>query len=749
MSFDQSCGRNMGKTDAGSSAPDGGHIADERARALVAEMTLDEKLSLVISYFPLVSPRASEFGMVPSSGFTRGIPRLGIPDLRINDASLGVANILDMRAGDTATALPSSLATGASFDPDLAYAGGAMIGSEARAKRFNVMLAGGINLTRDPWAGRNFEYLGEDPLHSGRLGGAAVAGVQSNNIASTIKHLALNSQETGRMIMDARIDPVDLRESDLLAFEIALEIGQPASVMTAYNKVNGDYAGESATLINEILKGDWQFPGWVMSDWGAVHSTEKAALAGLDQESGMELDAALNGAIFFTDRLKDAVEAGRVPQARVDDMVTRILRSMIAVGAFDTPLPEEPQPLPEESNAAVAQRVAEMGTVLLRNEGNCLPLTDDLRTIAVIGGKADIGVPSGGGSSQVRSVGGVPYERLLESGDASWFCRETYHASSPLDALRARLPEAQIRFDDGTDAGEAARLAAASDVAIIFATQWHTEAMDAITLALPDGQDALIEAVAAANPRTIVVLETGGPVVMPWLEKVPAVLEAWYPGQRGGEAIARLLLGDVNPSGRLPITFPASEDQAPRTEPGGLAELRARDAARAAANGGGVVAPGDQGPRIAPFAVDYHEGANVGYRWYEIMERQPLFPFGFGLSYTHFDYADLSIEVDDGAPRVSLDISNVGSRAGADVPQVYVRAADRLGRESWRLAGFARVEIGAGETRRVSIDLDSRAFSNWDQELKQWRLPSGVLQLAAGRSATDLVLRGELALAKG
>lgn len=734
MSSDQSCGVS---DDA---------CADERARALVSAMTLEEKLSLVISYFPLVSPRAGELNMTPSSGFTQGVARLGIPDLRINDASLGVANVLNARTDDTATALPSSLATGASFDPEIAHAGGAMIGSEARAKRFNVMLAGGINLTRDPWAGRNFEYLGEDPLHTGRLGGASIAGVQSNQIASTIKHFALNPQETGRMIMDARIDPVDLRESDLLAFEIALEIGKPAAVMTGYNKVNGDYAGENAVLINEILKGDWQFPGWVMSDWGAVHSTEKAALAGLDQESGIELDARLNGAIFFTDRLKDAVAAGRVPEARIDDMATRILRSMIAVGAFDAPLPDEPQPLPEEANAAVAQRVAETGAVLLRNEDNLLPLPEDLKTIAVIGGKADIGVPSGGGSSQVRSIGGVPFERALESGDASWFCRETYHASSPLEALRARLPAAQIRFDDGSDPSAAASLARASDVAIVFATQWHTEAMDALTLALPDGQDALIEAVAAANPRTIVVLETGGPVLMPWLENVPAVLEAWYPGQRGGEAIARLLLGDVSPSGRLPITFPASEDQAPRAEPGGLAELRARDAARAAADNEGVVAPGDGGARIAPFAVDYMEGANVGYRWYEIMGRQPLFPFGFGLSYTQFEYVGLAVETNGGVPRVSIDINNVGARAGADVPQVYVRAADRNGRESWRLAGFARVEIDAAETRRVTIDLDSRTFSSWDQKSKQWRRPSRALQIAVGRSATDLVLRGELLL---
>lgn len=708
--------------------------ARAEAEALVSEMTLDEKLSFVISYFPLISPRAAELEMIPSSGFTPGLPRLGIPPLTITDASLGVANTLNARVDDTATALPAALATGASFDPEIARAGGAMIGSEAYSKGFNVMLAGGINLTRDPWAGRNFEYIGEDPLLSGRLGGAAVAGVQSNHIAATLKHYVLNSQETGRMIADARIDPVDLRESDLLAFEIAIEEGKPASVMTGYNRINGDFAGEHAVLINDILKGNWGYSGWVMSDWGAVHSTEKAALAGLDQESGIELDTVLNGAIFFTDRLKDAVSEGRVPEARLDDMVARILGAMIEVGAFDVPVPDTPQPLSVAANAAVGQHVAEAGTVLLRNEANILPLSADVTSIAVIGGNADVGVPSGGGSSQVRSIGGAPIERSLDSGDGAWFCRETYHASSPLAALRERLPAADIRFDDGVDVKAAAALASQCDVAIMFATQWRSEAFDALTLALPGEQDRLIQSVASANPRTIVVLETGGPVLMPWLEKVPAILEAWYPGQRGGEAIARLLLGDVNPSGRLPITFPAADDQAPRPQPAGLAELRARDAA---------VAAGDKNARIAPFEVEYVEGANVGYRWFEQKGRSPLFPFGFGLSYTSFEHANLAIELGD-RPRIHLDIANTGSRSGADVPQVYVRAADRNGVETWRLAGFARVELAAGERRRVAIDLEPRAYGRWNDFAEKWECASVSLPLAIGRSATDFTLRGTL-----
>jgi beta-glucosidase len=709
-------------------------IARTRAEALVSQMTLDEKLSQVISYFPLISPRASEFQMVPSSGFTPGIERLGIPPLRIIDASLGVANALNARVDDTATALPSALATGASFDPHIAAAGGRMIGSEAYAKGFNVLLAGGLNLTRDPWAGRNFEYIGEDPLLSGVLAGASVAGVQDNHIGATLKHLVLNSQETGRMVVDACLHPVDLRESDLLAFEIAIEIGKPASIMTAYNKVNGVYAGENEIIINEILKGDWNFPGWVMSDWGAVHSTEKAALAGLDQESGIELDEKLNGAIFFTDRLKDAVVEGRVPEARLDDMVARILTGMISVGAFENPVPDVPQDLPVDINGSIAQSVAEAGSVLLRNEANLLPLPEDISRIAVIGGNADKGVLSGGGSSQVRSIGGAPIENSLESGDAAWFCRETYHASSPLEALRKRLPNASVQYHDGGDIEAARALAASCDVAIIFATQWQTEALDALSLALPGNQDALISGVAASNPRTIVVLETGGAILMPWLEQVPAILATWYPGQRGGEAIARLLMGDVNPSGRLPITFPATDDQAPRPDPAGLAELRARDLAQARAN---------MRVEMAPFSVDYVEGANAGYRWFEAAGRKPLFPFGFGLSYTQFEYRDAQI-TEAGTPSISFDVTNSGSRSGHDVAQLYVRAADRNGVETWRLAGFTRFHLDAGATCTIKIDVEIRTFSNWDEVTRTWKRAHAPYSYAIGRSSADFILTGEL-----
>lgn len=456
--------------------------ARTRANAIVAKMSLDEKIALLHGLFPPLAASKTANELIPSAGHIDGIPRLDVPLIRESDASLGVANQVEQRRGDTATALPSSLATAASFDPAIARAGGVMIGAEARAKRFSVLLAGGINLTRDPWNGRNFEYLGEDPLLAGTMAGAHIAGVQSNHIVSTIKHYAINSQETGRMVADARIGEAALRMSDLLAFEIAIERGRPGSVMCSYNKLNGDYACENGFLLNTVLKRDWGYRGWVMSDWGAVHSTVKAANAGLDQQSGQELDKQ----VFFGDELKAAVTAGQVSGTRIDDMVARYLTGLIETGLYDAPVPTTPGPIPYAAHADVAQRAAEAGIVLLKNQRNLLPVPRTAKRIVLIGGHADVGVLSGGGSSQVRSVGGAPIEIPLTSGAAMSFARVTYHASSPLKAIRAAFPQAEVSYVDGADSAAAAAAAQRADIAIVFATQWTTEAEDVPDLSLPD-----------------------------------------------------------------------------------------------------------------------------------------------------------------------------------------------------------------------------------------------------------------------
>lgn len=727
------CAQGQADTSAGMRPAEKREAADQQAATLAGKMTPAEKQAYVFGYFPPLS-KDRPADMIPSAGYVPGVPRLGIPTLRESDASLGVANQIEQRKGDVATALPASLAIAASFDPDLAYRGGAMIGAEARAKTFNVLLAGGVNLTRDPWGGRTFEYFGEDPLLSGLMAGESIRGVQSNHIVSTVKHFALNPQETLRTTVNARIGEAALRESDLLAFEIAIERGRPGSVMCSYNKVNGDWACENDFLLNQVLKRDWGYKGWVMSDWGAVHSTVKAINAGLDQQSGRELDKAL----FFGKPLADALAAGTVSSTRLTDMNSRILWGVVSTGLISDPVPLTAQTIDYDAHARVAQEVAEKGSVLLKNEGDLLPLARTAKSIMVIGSHADVGVLSGGGSSQVRSVGGAPVEIPLKEGAAASFARVTWHASSPLAAIRKMMPNASVSFVDGADPAAAASAARKADIAIVFASQWRTEAQDVETLSLPDGQDAMIDAVAGANRRTVVVLETGGPVLMPWLTRVPTVLQAWYPGQRGGEAIANILFGVTNPSGRLPMTFPASEAQAPRPVVPGLAAMKEADRAQKKGSTYGMI------ERSLMVDVDYPEGADVGYRSYLKHNVQPLFPFGYGLSYTRFSYGDLRV-TPGASPKISFTVTNMGKVAGSDSPQAYVRAGQRNG-GSTRLVGFQRVTLAPGEKQQVEMTIDPRLLADFDTKANDWHVAGDRYPISIGRFAGDAALTADVTM---
>lgn len=726
----------LGKAQATPAASNAPHDADTRAEQVLAQMTLDEKIAMLNGTFGSKLRKTSPVERRIGAGHVPGVARLGIPDLYETDASLGVANGGSMRPGDVATALPSSLATAASFDPQIAFAGGAMIGAEARAKGFNVMLAGGANLIRDPLNGRNFEYFSEDVLLTGAMAGESIRGVQSNHIVSTIKHYALNAQETGRYVLDARLSDAALRESDLLAFQLAIERGQPGSVMCGYNKVNGDWACENQYLLTDVLKRDWHFPGWVMSDWGAVHSTAKAANAGLDQQSGQELDKHP----YFAAPLKAAVLGNAVPQARIDDMVRRILRTMFAHGLVDTPPPSTPQPIDYAAHAAIAQRAAEAGIVLLKNDASLLPLAKTAQRILVIGAHADIGVLSGGGSSQVQAVAGSPIRLPMPSGGAMLsFIKVTYHGSSPLAAIRATAPAAIVSYVDTRDPATAAAAARNADIVLFFAEQWRTEAVDIASLALPDGQDALIAAVAAANPKTVVVVQSGGAVLMPWLGQVGAVVEAWYPGERGGEAIARMLFGDVDATGRLPITFPQTMAQAPRPEMPGLAQVRAAAARQATTPPVAGLTTVDISGGVEGFPVDYPEGADAGYRWYQRRAAKPLFPFGFGLSYTHFAYRDLAVTQGE-TLRVRFSVVNDGARSGSDVPQVYASVRDASGVPSRRLVGFERVTLAPGESRTVELAIDPRLLSRYDTRRHRWLRPAGSFEIAVGPDAERTAL---------
>ncbi len=701
---------------------DTGLNADARAKALVAQMTVDEKFQMLHSYFGLGKDGGPlPEGAVGSAGFVPGVPRLGIPAQQSADAGVGVTNPGGLRKGDHATAMPSGPSTASSWNPDIAFAGGATMGREAWQQRFNILLAGSVNLQRDPRNGRNFEYAGEDPLLAGVLVGESIRGVQSQHVISTMKHFALNDMETSRNFHSAEIGEQAMRESDLLAFEIAMDIGKPGSAMCSYNRINGTYGCEHDYLMNEVLKQEWKFPGFVMSDWGGVHSGSKAALAGLDQQSAGEV---FDKAVYFDEPLRLAVAGGVVPQARLDDMVSRILRTMFAHGNFD--LPPVHEPIDDEAGFHAAQRTVEEGSVLLRNADDLLPLGKDVQRIVIIGGHADKGVIGGGGSSMVgwtaRGTNAVPGVM-----PTTWPGPVIFHPSSPLEALRAERPDARIDYVDGRDVAAAARAAAAADVAIVFATQWSAESVDLPHMQLPDNQDKLIAGVAKANPKTVVVLETNGPVELPWLQQVPAILQAWYPGIRGGEGIAALLTGKVNPSGRLPVTWPTDVSQLPRPHVNGLGF----------------------NPKNKPDdTIDYDiEGANVGYKWFAAKGLTPQYAFGHGLSYTSFGYDNLQVVVDGQRVVASVDVRNTGKVAGADVPQLYLQLPQGS-TTPIRLIGFQKVTLQPGESRRIRIEAEPKTLASFDTAAKQWKIAGGQYEVQLSRAANAPVQRVPLELAE-
>jgi beta-glucosidase len=699
--------------------------ADERAREVEEQLTDDERFSLVISIFGHVpgsatggrDPRIPEEVTNMSAGYTPGVPRLGIPAIQSSDASMGVTNPGYRPDDEGATAFPALIALGSSFNPQLVREGGEAIGREARIRGFNVQLAGGCNLARDPRNGRNFEYYSEDPYLSAVLAAEQVNGIQSQGVVSTLKHFTLNCNETNRHWLDAIIDPAAHRESDLLTFQIAIERSQPGAIMSGYNKINGEYASGNEHLLNDVLKGTWGYRGWVMSDWGATPEWE-FALKGLDQESGVQADTLLWGKEPFTDELVEAYARGEMPAERLSDMVRRILRSLFAVGA------DQWGPAPEVDMARhneIALEGARQGMVLLKNDG-ALPLaTDEPLKIAVIGGYAQQGAVSGTGSGAVAPVGG--FAGVIKIGGAGVMGKHRnlfLFPPSPLEELQKAFPQAQFDFDPGYTPAEAALTAKRSDVVIAFGIRVEGEGFDSADLSLPWGQDAVIDAVASANPNTIVVLETGNPVSMPWRDKVKAIVQAWYLGQTGAQAIAEVLSGAVNPSGRLPITFPESLDQTPRPELPGLGT-----------------------PWGTPVTIEYDEGAEIGYRWFAKTGAKPLYAFGHGLSYTTFEYGDLEVDGGD-TVTATFTVTNTGDRAGADVPQLYLTGA--AGDRRMRLLGFQRVELEPGESERVTLTADRRLLARFDAEAGQWRIDEGTYEIALGKAADALDLTAQTTL---
>jgi beta-glucosidase len=693
---------------------------DQLAQQTLAMMTQDEKLQLVYgaggpvtNIIPL--PRGA-------GGYIPGIPRLGIPDLYFNDGSVGVAN-----SQAPATALPSAIASAATWDTNLAYSYGQVIGAEMKAYGLNVNLGGNVNLNREPRDGRTFEAKGEDPILAGKINAAHLRAIQDQQVVGCIKHYAFNDQETGRTTANAIIDERSGRETDLLAFEIGVRDANVQSVMCSYNLLNGTYACENAHLLSDILKGDWGFPGFVMSDWWADHSTVAAANAGLDQEQPDDQ--------YFS-QLEAAIQAGQVPQSRLDNMVERILRALYATGAINST--GAVTPVNTAADQAIAQQVEEQGAVLLKNANNQLPLNPaTVSSIAIIGSHADIGVLSGGGSAQVYPTGGAALNEGYPV--VPGWSPVIWDPSSPLQAIQAMAPNAKVQFNNGNNVGAADVLAAASSVAIVFVSQWTSEGMDMPSLnftdvihATPIEQDGLVNAVAANNPHTIVVMENGGAQVLPWLSQVNAVLEAWFPGQRGGQAIANILFGAVNPSGKLPVTFPVSEADLPHP----------------------TIAAPNPPDSTAPFPVDYSEGLLVGYKWYDANNLPVVFPFGFGLSYTTFSIANAALtnNLTSSNPnfQVTCDLTNTGSVSGAEVVQVYLGMPANLGEPPKRLVGWQKVTLQPGAKQHVTIEVDegdsSHPMSWWNVAAGAWQVGPGTYTVYVGTSeaAGDLTVAGTL-----
>ena len=689
---------------------------DERADLVVAQLTLDEKIQMVHGQgwgvlragAPL--PARSNFG----AGFMAGIDRLGIPDINLADSAVGIR--MAAYQGRYATLLPSTLGAASSWDPDSAFLYGSVIGRELRQQGYNMSIGGGVNITREPRNGRNFEYAGEDPILAGTMTGQLARGVFSEKVMSDIKHYALNDQETGRNIVNVLLDKKAMRESDLLAFEVAIGISAPSAVMCSYNLVEGSHACENDYLLNEVLKKDFKFKGWVVSDWEATHSTVNSALHGLDQEMPGDEN-------YFSAPLKKAVEDGQVPMSRLDDMCHRILRSMFAAGVVDNPpIKTVVDPFRGRDDA---QHIAEESIVLLKNSGSILPLKASSSSIALIGSHADVGVLSGGGSAQVDSPGGNAADPI--PGGSKWG-QTIYFPSSPLKNIQAKSPKSTLKYIDGTDVAAAAKLAKESSLAIVFVNQPMREDVDAASLSLPDNQDALVDAVTAANPNTIVVLETGGPVSMPWADHVKGIVEMWYPGIGGAQALANLLFGDVNFSGKLPVTFAKDDAQLPHPVVPGLEGVTAK-------------APNRE-HKVKPFDLKYTEGAKVGYKWFEATNKQPLFPFGFGLSYTTYAYSGLT--VDDDKRTVHFTVRNTGTRAGTEIAQVYVALPDSAKESYKRLSAWQRVELAPGQSKEVTLPLHPLSLTVFNTDQNAWQLLPGDYNITAGPSSSDTPLKATL-----
>jgi beta-glucosidase len=706
---------------------------EARINDLLPRLTLEEKVSLVHA---------------DSNFSTAGVPRLGIPKLWMDDGPLGVREEVGERfkilghADDFATAMPATLGLAATWNPDLATAYGTVIGQEARQRGKNIMLGPSLNIQRTPLCGRNFEYMGEDPFLTSKMAVGYIKGEQAQGISPCAKHFAANNQEYERSSINEIIDERTLREIYLPAFHAAVQDAGVLTVMGAYNLINGQHCCENEHLLNEILKGDWGFKGLVISDWSGVHHTDLAALNGLDIEMGSHQPYESN---YLANPFLAGLKSGQFPMSVLDDKVRRHLYVMFKLNLIHDPSETNalasaaPQiPLSTKEHQEISRRVAEESFVLLKNN-DLLPLNPaQIKTVAIIGANANAQFAHGGGSATIKA----PYEITALEGISN----RLGNSVKIIYAQGYNPPAGSGRVDYNTNgaetipaydadlAADAVAAAKSADVVIYIGGLNHqggydTEGADRKDLKLPAGQDELLKKIVKANPKTVVVLNGGGAVEMDndWLSRAPALLYAWYPGLEGGNALARVLFGDVNPSGKLPCTFPKKLADTPASAFGPSAY------------------PGTNG------VVIYKECLLVGYRWYDAKDIQPLFPFGYGLSYTRFKYSNLNLVQNSEAKdsvTVEFELANTGKRAGAEVAEIYVQPVNpSVFRPVKELKGFKKVFLQPGEKQKVSVTLDQSAFAYYDVNQKGWVAEKGEYKILVGSSSRDIRLKGKFSLA--
>ena len=683
---------------------------ESKVEALLKQLTLEEKIGMIHAN---------------SSFTTAGVPRLGIPPLVTSDGPHGVRPehgrdwILDNKGNDSATYLPTGITLASTWNPDLAYAFGTVLGSEAKWRGKDVILGPGVNIIRSPLNGRNFEYMSEDPYLTSRMAVAYIKGVQDQGISACVKHFAANNQETARDSINVEMDERTLREIYLPAFEAAVREARVNTVMGAYNKFRRQYCTYNDYLINKILKSEWAFDGIVISDWGAIHHTKEALLGGADLEMGTDLSMLpfpKYNTFFLADPALKAVKSGEVPGSVIDDKVRRILRVMFRTNMIGSR--RTPGAFATSEHAEVARKVAREGIILLKNKGNILPVDRlQVKKIAMIGANANSRHAMGGGSSQVRPLYEItPLEgiRDIAGNNISVAFSQGYNIARGAKAEPALMEEA-------------VRNAKTADLAIVVGgwihsyddSKWNnnaydTEGADKKDLKLPFGQDDLISAVIKANPNTVVVLYGGGAMDMrKWVGKAKAVILVGYPGQEGGNALAEIIFGAVNPSGKLSYSIPKKLEDSPAHKFGEY--------------------PGDG------VTVRYREGLFVGYRYHDSYKVKPQFAFGYGLSYTSFAYGKPAISRYKDSVTLKFTLTNKGRKGGFEVVQLYVKDKKAsVRRPQKELKAFQKVFLQSGESREIEFKLAKNAFSFFDDRQMKWVQEPGQFQLLLGSSSRDI-----------